>query len=72
MEKDFLQPHVLLIPEGPQGTRHPAVICWTSSTPDYTAPEQWWGKWLAERGYVVLTGWSFIRNYRDGTTARRE
>ena len=31
-------------------------------------PEQWWGKWLAEHGYVVLTGWSFIRNYRDGAT----
>ena len=70
MEKDFLQPHVLLIPKSRGKQRHPAVICWTSSTPDYTMPEQWWGKWLAERGYVVLTGWSFIRNYRDGTTAR--
>ena len=47
------------------------MIAWTSSTPDYTAPEQYWGSWLAERGYVVLTGWSFIRNYRDGTTARQ-
>jgi dienelactone hydrolase len=69
METDFLQPHVLMIPRGARG-RRPAVICWTSSTPDYTAPEQWWGKWLVERGYVVLTGWSFIRNYRDGTAAR--
>jgi Dienelactone hydrolase and related enzymes len=46
------------------------VICWSSSTPDFTAPEQWWGSWLAGRGYVVLTSWSFIRHYRDGTTAR--
>ena len=70
MEKDFLQPHVLLVPKGNPSSPRPAVICWTSSTPDYKAPEQWWGKWLAERGYVVLTGWSFIRNYRDGTSAR--
>jgi hypothetical protein len=41
------------------------VICWTSTTPAYTVPEQWWGKWLAEHGYVVLTSWSFIRHYRD-------
>ena len=66
METDFLQPHVLLIPKGKAARPRPAVICWTSSTPDYRMPEQWWGKWLAERGYVVLTGWSFIRNYRDG------
>ena len=28
-----------------------------------------WGAWLARRGYVVLTGWSFIRHYRgvDGS-----
>ncbi len=25
------------------------------------------GSWLAQRGCVVLTGWSFIRNYRDAT-----
>jgi dienelactone hydrolase len=66
MEKDFLQPHVLLMPKGPGP--FPAVICWTSTTPDYKAPEEWWGRWLAEHGYAVLTGWSFIRNYRDGTT----
>ena len=35
--------------------------------PDYAAPEQWWGQWLAEHGYVVLTSWSFIRHYRDDT-----
>lgn len=70
METDFLQPHVLLIPKDNRTGPRPAVICWTSSTPDYKAPEQWWGKWLAEHGYVVLTGWSFIRNYRDGSTAR--
>jgi tetratricopeptide (TPR) repeat protein len=70
IERDFYQPHLLLIPKGPAPMRgkRPAVICWTSTTPDYTAPEQWWGAWLAERGYVVLTSWSFIRNYRDGAT----
>jgi dienelactone hydrolase len=71
MEKDFYQPHLLLLPRGQGPGPFPAVIAWTSSTPDYTAPEQYWGSWLAERGYVVLTGWSFIRNYRDGTTARQ-
>ncbi|MBM3812337.1 MAG: hypothetical protein FJW20_11980 [Acidimicrobiia bacterium] len=70
IEKDFYQPHLLLLPKGQGSGPFPAVIAWTSSTPDYTAPEQWWGAWLAERGYVVLTGWSFIRNYRDGTTFR--
>lgn len=68
IEKDFLQKHVLLMPKG-RGP-FPAVVCWTSTTPDYTAPEQWWGAWLVERGYVVLTSWSFIRHYRDGTTFR--
>jgi dienelactone hydrolase len=71
MEKDFYQPHLLLVPRGQGPGPFPAVIAWTSSTPDYTAPEQYWGSWLAQRGYVVLTGWSFIRNYRDGTTARK-
>jgi dienelactone hydrolase len=66
IEKDFLQHHVLLEPKGPGP--FPAVICWASTTPDYTAPEEWWGKWLAEHGYVVLTSWSFIRHYRDGST----
>jgi dienelactone hydrolase len=71
MEKDFYQPHLLLVPDGAKkGERRPAVIAWTSSTPDYQMPEQWWGKWLVSRGYIVLTGWSFIRNYRDGTKAR--
>lgn len=65
METDFLQPHLLLIPKGHAAKPRPAVICWTSTTPDFRMPEQWWGKWLAEHGYVVLTGWSFIRNYRD-------
>ncbi|HYO82470.1 MAG TPA: acyl-CoA thioester hydrolase/BAAT C-terminal domain-containing protein [Bryobacteraceae bacterium] len=67
METDFLQPHLLLIPKGTNVRKRPAVICWTSTTPDFRMPEQWWGKWLVERGYVVLTGWSFLRNYRDGT-----
>lgn len=70
MEKDFYQQHLLLLPKGQGDGPFPAVIAWTSSTPDYAKPEEWWGAWLAERGYVVLTSWSFIRNYRDGSTAR--
>jgi dienelactone hydrolase len=66
LERDFLQHHLLLLPKG-KGP-FPAVICWTSTTPDYTAPEQWWGKWLTAHGYAVLTSWAYIRNYRDGTT----
>ena len=70
MEKDFYQQHLLLLPKGQGDGPFPAVIAWTSSTPDYAKPEEWWGAWLAGRGYVVLTSWSFIRNYRDGSTAR--
>jgi len=67
MEKDFYQHHLLLLPKNQGPGPFPAVVCWTSSSPDYKAPEQWWGKWLAENGYVVLTSWSFIRHYRDDT-----
>lgn len=70
IEKDFLQHHLLLLPKGQGAGPFPAVICWTSTTPDYTAPEQWWGSWLAENGYVVLTSWSFIRHYREGASYR--
>jgi len=72
IEQDFYQPHLLLVPKTAETKKQrlPAVVCWTSSTPDYQMPEQWWGEWLAARGYVVLTSWSFIRNYRDGTAAR--
>ena len=66
LERDFLQQHLLLVPKG-KGP-FPAVICWTSTTPDFTAPEQWWGKWLTDHGYVVLTSWAFIRHYRDEST----
>jgi len=65
IEKDFLQPHVLLLPKNQGSGPFPAVIAWTSTSPDYTQPEAWWGRWLARRGYVVLTGWSFIRHYRE-------
>ncbi|MGH9719095.1 MAG: dienelactone hydrolase family protein, partial [Bryobacteraceae bacterium] len=71
IEKDFYQKHVLLLPKNQGRGPFPAVVCWSSSTPDFAAPEQWWGKWLAENGYVVLTSWSFIRHYRDDTTARK-
>src|SRR5689334_5825374 len=67
IEKDFYQHHLLLLPKNQGRGPFPAVVCWTSSSPDYTAPEQWWGQWLAEHGYVVLTSWSFIRHYRDDT-----
>ncbi|MBC7967890.1 MAG: dienelactone hydrolase family protein [Fuerstia sp.] len=70
METDFLQPHVLLIPDNAQPGKCPAVIAWTSTGPDYAEPEKWWGAWLAQHGCVVLTGWSFICNYRDATSYR--
>jgi hypothetical protein len=41
------------------------VIAWTSTSPDYREPEKWWGEYLASNGYVVLTSWAFIRNYRE-------
>ncbi len=71
IEKDFMQDHLLLLPEGQGPGPFPVVIAWTSTTPDYTRPEQWWGAWLARRGYVVLTSWSFIRHYRDGANYRK-
>ena len=66
IEKDFVQDHLLLLPRGQGPGPFPAVIAWTSTSPDYTQPEEWWGAWLARRGYVVLTSWSFIRHYRGG------
>ena len=50
IEKDFLQPHVLLLPKNQGSGPFPAVIAWTSTSPDYTQPEAWWGRWLAQRG----------------------
>jgi Glucuronyl esterase, fungi len=67
IETDFYQRHLLLLPDKQGDGPFPAVIAWTSSTPDYREPEAWWGAWLARHGYVVLTGWSFIRNYREGS-----
>lgn len=66
IETDFYQKHLLLLPRGQGDGPFPAVIAWTSSTPDYQKPEEWWGAYLASHGYVVLTSWSFIRHYRDG------
>lgn len=70
LESDFMQQHLLLVPKG-KGP-FPAVICWTSTTPDYTAPEQWWGKWLTAHHYVVLTSMSYIRHYRGGSTYKTD
>lgn len=67
LEKDFWQPSLLLLPKKGRAP-YPAVIAWTSTTPDWQEPEKNWGAWLAERGFVVLTGWSHIRNYRDGSS----
>ena len=67
LEKDFWQPSLLLLPKKGKAP-YPAVIAWTSTTPDWQEPEKNWGAWLAERGFVVLTGWSHIRNYRDGSS----
>ncbi len=71
IEKDFHQPHLLLVPKDQGKGPFPAVIAWTSTSPDYTNPEDRWGAWLANRGFVVLTGWAHIRNYRDGTNYRK-
>jgi hypothetical protein len=71
LEKDFYQRHLLLIPRGQGPGPFPAVIAWASSTPDYREPELWWGAYLARHGYVVLTSWSFIRNYREGTRLKQ-
>ena len=72
IEKDFEQPHLLLLPRGQGAGPFPVVIAWTSTSPDYTQPESWWGSWLARRGFVVLTGWSHIRNYRGGVNYRTQ
>ncbi len=70
IETDFYQKHLLLLPRGQGDGPFPAVIAWTSSTPDYQKPEEWWGDYLASNGYVVLTSWSFIRNYRDDVSEK--
>jgi len=69
LETDFYQPALLLVPKGlKRGERRPTVIAWASTSPDWQKPEEWWGKWLAEQGYIVLTSWAHIRNYRDKTS----
>jgi dienelactone hydrolase len=70
IEKDFYQRHLLLVPSGQGNGPFPAVIAWTSSTPDYRQPEEWWGAYLARNGFVVLTSWAFIRSYRQGTRGK--
>lgn len=62
LETDFYQFAYLLIPRATPPW--PAVIAWTSSTPDWRAPEYWWGAWLASRGFAVLCSWAHIRRYR--------
>lgn len=62
LETDFLQPAYLLLPRS--APPWPAVIAWTSSTPDWRAPEYWWGAWLACNGFAVLCSWAHIRHYR--------
>lgn len=66
LEVDFWQPALLLEPKT-QG-RKAAVIAWASTSPDWRKPEDWWGRWLAEQGFVVLTSWAHIRSYRNGTS----
>jgi dienelactone hydrolase len=70
IETDFLQHHLLLIPKGQGPGPFPAVIAWAASSGDYRDPEGWWGEYLASNGYVVLSSWSLMRNYRNGTTSR--
>ena len=65
IEIDFFQKHLLLLPKGQGSGPFPAVIAWTSTSPDYREPEKWWGEYLASNGYVVLTSWAFIRHYRQ-------
>ncbi|WP_031497486.1 acyl-CoA thioester hydrolase/BAAT C-terminal domain-containing protein [Bryobacter aggregatus] len=69
LEVDFYQPSLLLTPKNiAKGERRPAVIAWTSTSPDWRQPEKNWGAWLASKGFIVLTGWAHIRNYRDGAS----
>lgn len=65
LESDFYQPALLLVPRS--APPWPGVIAWTSSTPDWRAPEYWWGAWLASRGFAVLCSWAHIRHYRGPT-----
>lgn len=69
LEVDFYQPALLLAPKGlKRGEKRPTVIAWASTSPDWQKPEEWWGKWLVEQGFIVLTSWAHIRRYRDDTS----
>lgn len=70
MEVDFYQDHLLLMPKDQGSGPFPAVIAWAATSSDYDAPEQWWGGYLARRGFVVLTSQSFIKKYREGRSFR--
>ena len=70
MEVDFFQDHLLLMPTNQGAGPFPAVIAWAATSSDYDAPEQWWGAYLARRGFVVLTSQSFIKKYREGKSFR--
>ncbi|MFN9298560.1 MAG: acyl-CoA thioester hydrolase/BAAT C-terminal domain-containing protein [Acidobacteriota bacterium] len=66
LEIDFYQPGLLLVPKQPH-PRRAAGICWSSTSPDWRKPEEWWGAWLASHGFTVFCSWSHIRHYRDNT-----
>ena len=69
LEVDFYQPALLLVPKDLKPReRRPTVIAWASTSPDWQKPEDWWGTWLVNQGYIVLTSWAHIRRYRDNTS----
>jgi dienelactone hydrolase len=51
-------------------TNQPWVARGIITLDDVNRVNTWVVSRLAEHGYVVLTGWAHIRNYRDGTAAR--
>ncbi|MFC2076174.1 alpha/beta hydrolase family protein [candidate division KSB1 bacterium] len=72
IEIDFYQDHLLIMPKNPPVEPMPAVIAWAATSSSFTQPEKWWGTYLVQNGFAVLTSWSFIRNYRDSTSYRNK